>query len=123
MKKFFLSCILLISCNAIGNNQIKQTTSKDKDLELLQEALEIVASMSDNIANLAIQHKTKTGSPEMTKQEAIALVEKITDLVVVIIKKTRQKKNSRAIILHTQDELNQIIEYVADEILTKSLKN
>ncbi len=119
MKKIFLNCMLLISCNAIANNQIKQTISQDKDLEILQEALEIVASMSDNIANLAIQHKTKTGSPEVTKQEAIALIEKITDLVVVIIKKTRQKKNSRAIILHTQDELDLIINKIADEIFEK----
>lgn len=119
MKKLFLSCILLFCNNLFPDNQTVQTVQEDKDLELLQEALEIVASMSENIANLAIQNKTKTGSAEMTKQEAIALVKKITDFVMVILKKSRQKKTKRTIRLHTQEELNEIIQHIADEILRK----
>jgi hypothetical protein len=111
--------MLLISYDSQATAQPQQITESDKDMELLQEALEIVASMSDNIANLAIQYKTKTNSPEITKQEAVALVEKITDLVIVAIKKARNKKISRNIALHTQEELTAMINQIADKILEK----
>jgi hypothetical protein len=120
MKKLFLSFTLLFCTHITPSNQAELTIAEDKDLELLQQALEIVASMSDNIANLAIQHKTKINSPEMTKQEAIALIEKITGLVIIVIKKARLKKNpTKKIFLYTQEELSEIIEQIADEILEK----
>jgi len=119
MKKLLLSFMLLISLNIFSDSEAAQIICEDKDLELLQEALDIVASMSDNIANLAIQHKIKTNSPEMTKQEAVILIKKITDLVIVVMKKTKNKKNKKNIAIHNQEYLNLIIDKLADELLKK----
>ena len=119
MKKLFLSCMLLISCNAVVNNQTEKTIPQDKDLELIQEALEIVASMSDNIANLVIQHKNDTNAPEVTKKECVALVQKMTSLVLTILKKQKLKKSSRKINLYSSDSFEERIEHIAQDIFYK----
>lgn len=122
MKKIFLTTILCFSLNLFCADEPTIINHNDKDLELLQEALEIVGSMSDNIANLIIQNKTNTSSPEMTKKEALALIEKITDFVIVVLKKSRHKKSSKQIPLHSQEDLQIMIDHLADEIIRKSIQ-
>ena len=112
----FLQIALFVSCNLFSTEYTLEMDN-NKDLELLEEALEIVASMSENIANLAIQNKAKINSPEMTKKEAVELVEKITKIVIIALKKTKQKKNRRKIFLYSQEELNAIVDQIADKVL------
>ena len=117
MKKLlFLQIALFVSCNLFSTEYTLEMDN-NKDLELFEEALEIVASMSENIANLAIQNKAKINSPEMTKKEAVELVEKITKIVIIALKKTKQKKNRRKIFLYSQEELNAIVDQIADKVL------
>ena len=85
----------------------------------LHQHHKIIESMYDNIANLTKKKKTKTGSTEMTKQEAVALVQKITDLVIIVIKKTKNKKNNRTLMLYSPEDLAAMIDEIVNQILEK----
>lgn len=117
MKKLFLAIIFLCTAVIFSDEQNKQDV--DEDFALLQEAIEIVASMSENIANLAIQHKTESATPEITKQECLALVQKMTAFVVTILKKQRLKKKSRKIFIHSSENFNQELDHIAQDIWNK----
>ncbi len=120
MKRNFITilllCITSIFCSDFDNRQ------QEEDFALLQEAIEIVASMSDNIANLAIQYKTDTNSPELTKQECVALIEKITAFVVTILKKQKLKKSCRKITLYNSDNFHEQIDELAQQIVSEVQK-
>jgi hypothetical protein len=116
MKKVFIATILLCTTFIFSDEPSKQT---DEDFALLQEAIEIVASMSDNIANLVIQHQIESNTPEITKQECIALIQKMTAFVVTILKKQKLKKNSRKIFICSSENFNQELDHIAQDILYK----
>lgn len=117
MKKILVcSIVLLASQLFFSEDQLQQP---DEDFALLQEAIEIVASMSDNIANLVIQHKNDTNAPEVTKKECVALVQKMTSLVLTILKKQKLKKSSRKINLYSSDSFEERIEHIAQDIFNK----
>jgi len=117
MKNIILSISLLYSLCIFSEDPIQ---NQDEDFALLQEAIEIVASMSDNIANLVIQHKTEANSPELTKQECVALVQKMTSFVIMILKKQKLKKLSRKINLYTSENVQAQLEDIAQDIFYKA---
>ena len=115
-KNLILSISLLYSICIFSEEQIQ---NQDEDFALLQEAIEIVASMSDNIANLVIQHKIEANSAELTKQECIALIQKMTSFVVIILKKQKLKKISKKIILYSSENIQEQIDHIAENIFYK----
>ena len=116
MKKKFIIIFLFCTTFLFSNEQLTQT---DEDFALLQEAIEIVASMSDNIANLVLQHKTDTNSPELTKEECLALVQKMTSFVIIILKKQKLKRKSRKIYLYDDKSFQEQLNHIAEGILYK----
>ncbi len=116
MKKLFVAIILLCTTSIFSDEQNKQI---DEDFALLQEAIEIVASMSDNIANLVIQHKTESTTPEITKQECIALVQKMTAFVLTILQKQKLKKMTRKVFIYSSENFNQELDHIAEDIFYK----
>jgi hypothetical protein len=119
MKKLIIIYTLLTSYHLFSDNVVAKIEVQDQDLQFLKEALDIVGSMTDNIANIVIQNKTNTNSPEATKQEVVALIRKITDFVVVFMKKTKNKKPTKSIPLYSQEEFTAMVNKIVDDVLEK----
>ncbi|MBI2344512.1 hypothetical protein HYV10_00370 [Candidatus Dependentiae bacterium] len=116
MKKIIITLCLLSYISIFSSEHINYP---EEDFALLQEAIEIVASMSDNIANLVIEHKNDTHAPELTKQECLALVQKMTSFVLIILKKQKLKKASRKIHIYTSENLKIELDHIAENIFYK----
>lgn len=115
MKKLIMSIILLYSCFVIPSEAL----SPEEDFALLQEAIEIIGSMSDNIANIATQYKNDTNSTEITKDECVNIVKKLTAFVVIMLKRKKLKKASRAINLYSPEDIDAAFDHLGQELLNK----
>jgi len=122
MKRIFL---ILLSIFTQSNLAATKTTSTPLDVQ--KEAIDIVAAISENLAELIIHHK-KESNPEFTKQHSVELVRSIAQVIALCIMNAKAKKTSTAQsfgatkgtsnlnILYDQATLDKMIEQIAQSI-------
>lgn len=108
MKRIFL---ILLSAFAHGN----LTASEPTSIDIQKEAIDIVAAISENLADLIIHHK-KTTDPEITKQHSVELVKNIAQAIALCIKNAKNKQATRQISCYDQETIDATIEHIANNI-------
>ena len=81
-------------------------------------ALEIVASISDDIATLVINHHYAK-DPEVAKASSIKLVTTLADAIACVIAKIQEKKETRSVELYSDEEYAQALIILSDQLVQK----
>lgn len=109
LKIFMLSlCIFFANLTYSQDDQAKQA------------ALEIIASISDDIATLVINHKYEKNT-EVAKITSIKLVTTLADAIVKIIEKIKERKQVRSFEIYSDKEY-QLALYLLADLLNQKIQ-
>jgi predicted transcriptional regulator len=81
-------------------------------------ALEIIASLSDDIATLII-NKQQANDPQLTKICCVNLITRLADTLATVIIKMKERKAVRTVDLISDVEFNNTIEALVAQLLNK----
>lgn len=109
MKRRWLRALsILMLCNGANPEPVVPDVEK--------EALELVATISENIADLIIDHK-KNHDPQITKQRTIELIKSVSQAISLCIKQSKSNAARKAVPLHDQQLVDAIIEHIAKHMI------
>ena len=111
--KQILKCCLILSWSV---TQIQTDDAQVKPAK--KAALEIVASISDDIATLVINHHYAK-DPEVAKASSIKLVTTLADAIACVIAKIQEKKETRSVELYSDEEYAQALIILSDQLVQK----
>lgn len=111
MKSIFMLCFA--SCLIITSSSLH---SQDQDTK--QASLEIIASLSDHIAELIITNNEIT-DPRVKKAHYVSIITSMADIIATIIIKIKQKRALRGIEHNADIDINTVIEKIAQHLIRK----
>ena len=88
------------------------------DAQAKKLALEIIATLSDDIATLVIQ-KNHNSDPQTIKSSCINLITHLADVLATLIIKLKERKETRGIDLCDEIEYQQMLQVAAQNLLSK----
>lgn len=110
MKQYFKLCA--ISLLLISN------TIHTYDEQAKKASLQIIASLSQDIAEIVINHR-HAKDPEIAKQRCISLVTHMAEVIATIVVTIQERKATRAIDLTDQTDYQLAVEAITTELLKK----
>ena len=113
MKQFFKFFTLTFAFLSVPIAVQASTSQDSKKL-----ALEIIASLSDDIATLII-NKQQAKDPQLTKVCCVNLITRLADTLATVIIKIKERKSARAVDLISDVEFNNAIEALVAQLLNK----
>ncbi len=91
---------------------------RSDDAQAKKAALEIIASISDDIATLVINHHHEK-NPEVAKIASIKLVTNLADAIVQIVAKIKERKEIRSVDLYSDEEYDQALRLLSEQFVQK----
>ena len=110
MKRFMLVVLFFTTATIQPTISNSETTSKIN-------AVEITAQLAEHIAQIIIQRKVTPGM--IKKEDIVGLIRTITEAISHVIQSIKQDKGSKQFEIHSQDDIDCMIESVSQKILTK----
>lgn len=110
MKRILKFCIIfsLFSVSLIHSD----------DAQAKKAALEIIASISDDIATLVINHHHEK-DPEVAKISCVKLVTTLADAIAQLIIKIKERKEIRSVDLYSDEEYDQALRLLSEQFVQK----
>lgn len=113
MKQILKFCVLFSLFSSVNVHA--------QDAQAKQAALEIIASLSDDIATLVINHNHEKNS-EVAKIVSIKLVTTLADAIAQVIIKIKERKEIRNIDLYSDEEYQQALIILSQQLIQKIQK-
>ncbi len=88
------------------------------DVQAKKAALEIIASISDDIATLVLNHNHEK-NPEVAKVASIKLITTLADTIATVITKIKERKEVRSFDIYSQEEYDQALRLLSEELIQK----
>ena len=110
MKQMLKFGIILLLCSV--------TSIQADDAQVKKASLEIIASISDDIATLIINHHHEKNS-EVAKISCVKLVTTLADAIAQVICKIKERKENRSIDLYSDEEYDQALRLLSEELIHK----
>ena len=107
MKQILIFCILI--------SLMQSQSIYTHDHESKKASLEIIAALSDDIAELVINAR-HTKDPHIAKTACKNIIVRMTDLIATIIEKIQARKKLRGLELYSDQEYQQDLELIITEI-------
>jgi hypothetical protein len=115
MKPVFTLCLALCLISTSSSLQ-------PQDQEAKQASLEIIASLSDHIAELIITNNEIT-DPRVKKAHYISIITSMADVIATLIIKIKQRRAMRGIEHSDEVNLDLIIEKIAEQLARLDKQN
>ncbi len=89
-----------------------------EDAQAKKAALEIIASISDDIATLVINHNSQK-DPDVAKITSIKLITTLADAIACVITKIKERKETRSVELYSDAEYDQALQLLSENLIHK----
>lgn len=115
MKAIFALCF--VSCLMSTSSFLHPQNQQAK-----QESLEIIASLSDHIAELIIANNEIT-DPRVKKAHYINIITSMADVIATIVIKIKQRRAMRNIDHSNEDNLDLAMEKIVEQLIKHTEQN
>ena len=88
------------------------------DVQAKKAALKIIASISDDIATLVLNHNHEK-NPEVAKVASIKLITTLADTLATVITKIKERKEVRSFDIYSQEEYEKAIIILSEQFIKK----